>query len=190
MGVFFPLCMVIDTKTCPFRNGLKSFLKVQYFFMHLVHNTQLHLITVCVMSAECVKIISVNPKHENNYVHSRRMSPHCDQLFVFGTVGFPYQYYMYQRLLSQKSHTLHYQYVLHTRITESNGQKQVKTFFTLMQARCVLKRPVYIPYFLKRPAGINIIHGLQVQVLLESWYYSKERIFITTKIQRNIFIAI
>ena len=39
MGVFFPLCMVIDTKTCPFRNGLKSFLKVHYFFMHLVHNT-------------------------------------------------------------------------------------------------------------------------------------------------------
>ena len=50
MGVFFPLCMVIDTKTCPFRNGLKSFLKVHYFFMHLVHNTYLHLITVCVMS--------------------------------------------------------------------------------------------------------------------------------------------
>ena len=79
-------------------------------FFHAFGTQYISSLDYC-MCYECVKIISVNPKHENKYVHSRRMSPHCDQLFVFGTVGFPYQYYMYQRLLSQKSHTLHYQYV-------------------------------------------------------------------------------
>ena len=73
MGVFFPLCMVIDTKTCPFRNGLKSFLKVHYFFMHIhfrkVFGTQdISSLDYC-MCYDCVKIISVNPKHENKYVH-------------------------------------------------------------------------------------------------------------------------
>ena len=105
-----------------FSEGPLFFHALYIFKKCLVHNTYLHLINVCV-NYECVKIISVNPEHENKYVHSRRMSPHCDQLLVFGTVDFPYQYYMYQRLLSQKSHTYSILLVCITllRIKESNG---------------------------------------------------------------------